>query len=242
MSCCLCRPGIRSTASLPRAEEVGARSRPIPSLPPALGMSPMGRERYAGGSEVPSGDDAPASAGFPAESELIDRFWGRVCVLAARRLNDASAAQDVAQETLRRVVEAMRDGRVQNPAALPAFVFQTARHICLHAYRSKDREERALTRLGADDDPSGDAPDALGNLIAAEDRVAVHAALGQLSEPERALLTMLYFEGLDTGSVAASLRVTPGALRVRKHRALAHLAELLGRAVSVKRSPFIGNS
>lgn len=204
-------------------------------------MSPIGRDRYRGDPRAPAGGDAPARAELPTESALIDQFWGRVCVLAARRLHDPGAAQDVAQETMRRVVDAMRAGRVQNPDALPAFVFQTARHICLHSFRSKDREERALTRLGAEGDASDAVPDALVTLISGEDRAAVHAALGRLAAPERALLTMLYFEGLETASVATSLDVTPGALRVRKHRALAHLAELLGRGVSVKRSPCIGD-
>lgn len=203
-------------------------------------MSPIERDRYTGDPGASSGADAVTGAALLTERQLIDQFWGRVCVLAARRLRDPSASQDVAQETMRRVIEAMRAGRIQTPAALPAFVFQTARHICLHSFRSHDREERALARLGAD--APEDAPDALVQLISAEDRVAVRAALSQMAEPERVLLTMLYFDGLVTASVAASLHVTPGALRVRKHRALAHLAQLLGRTVSVKRSPFIGNS
>lgn len=196
-------------------------------------MSPTGRERYTG--------DPAAGEVLPPEAELIDRFWARVCVFAARRLRDPSAAQDVAQETMRRVVEAMRDGRVENPAALPGFVFQTARHICLHAFRSDAREERALARFGREGDTPDDASGALGGLISAEDRLAVRAALGRLAAADRALLTMLYFDGLPTDAAADSLGVTPGALRVRKHRALAHLAELLGREVSVKRSPIIGN-
>jgi RNA polymerase sigma-70 factor (ECF subfamily) len=193
-------------------------------------MSPIGRDRYTGDPAIPS------------ETELVDRFWGRVCVFAARRLNDPSAAQDVAQETMRRVVEALREGRVENPEALPAFVFQTARHICLHSFRSHGREERALDRFGREGDTADDLPGALAGLISAEDRLAVRAALGRLPEAERALLTLLYFDGVETAAAAASLSVTPGALRVRKHRALAHLAELLGRTISVKRSPIIGDS
>ncbi len=204
-------------------------------------MSPIGRDRYTGDPSASSGAEASASAELPTEHQLIDRFWGRVCVLAARRLRDPNAAEDVAQETMRRVVEAMRAGRVQNPAALPAFVFQTARHICLHSFRSQSREERALNRFSADGTAPDDVPDALIKLISSEDCVAVRAALDRLPEPERALLLALYFEGIDSASVATSLDVTAGALRVRKHRALGHLAELLGRAPSVKRSPFIGN-
>ncbi len=196
-------------------------------------MSPTGRDRYT--------QDRPPGAELPAEQELVERFWSRVCVMAARRLRDPAAAQDVAQETLRRVVDAMRGGRIENPAALPAFVFQTARHICLHSFRSEGREERALTRMSAEGETPDDIPSALSTLISAEDRLAVRGAMAQLTEPERALLTMLYFDGRATDAVAATLQITPGALRVRKHRALAHLAEIMQREVDVKRSPPIGN-
>src|SRR5215210_944472 len=72
--------------------------------------------------------------------ELNDRFWKRLCVFAARRLRDRYAAEDVAQETLRRALEALRDRRVENLDALPAFIFQTARNICMHYGRSVRRE------------------------------------------------------------------------------------------------------
>jgi RNA polymerase sigma-70 factor (ECF subfamily) len=196
-------------------------------------MSPTGRDRYT--------EDRPPGAELPAEAELIDRFWSRVCVMAAHRLRDPGAAQDVAQETMRRVIAAMRERRIENPAALPAFVFQTARHICLHAYRSEGREERALARFGAEGETADDIPNALVSLISAEDRMAVRGALAQLHDAERALLTMLYFDGVETDRAADSLHITQGALRVRKHRALARLAELMGREISVKRSPHIGD-
>ena len=192
----------------------------------------MGGERYTtdlirdgeGGRDKRrvSGEPTPLAA---SESELAERFWERIRIFAARRLRDLAAAEDVAQETLRRVVDAMRAGRVENLDALPGFVFQTARHVCLQRDRSAIRETRALSRLAESDIAT--QPDALVALITEERCAAVRRALEGLEHDDRALLRGLYFESLDTADVAERMGVSAGAVRVRKHRALVRLSELL---------------
>ncbi len=81
------------------------------------------------------------------ERTLAQNYWERLRIFGMRRLGDPALAEDLAQETLRRVGEALRGGRLEDLAALPAFVFQTAANLCLHHYRSRGREERALARV-----------------------------------------------------------------------------------------------
>ena len=161
--------------------------------------------------------------------ELNDRFWKRLCVFAARRLRDRSAAEDVAQETLRRVLESLRQKKVENLEALPAFIFQTARNVCLHHGRSARREDGALLKFRAGmETTSGDEEDPLLGLIDEARREQVQKALRAMPEEDRELLRMLYFEGLRSVDIARRLGVDSGTLRVRKHRALRRLAEILG--------------
>lgn len=168
----------------------------------------------------------PASADY-SEAALTGRFWERVRLFATRRLGSVAGADDVAQETMRRVVDALREGRVRQMEALPAFVFQTALHICLQQHRSKEREARALVRLAGAPDVT--APrDALASLISDERRAVIHRGLRGLRDEDRDLLRMLYFEDLEPEEIARRLGLTAGALRVRKHRALQKLGELVG--------------
>ncbi len=155
------------------------------------------------------------------EAELSRRFRDRLRLFAARRLDDPAAAEDVAQETLRRVVEALREERIEDLEALPAYVFQTARHVCQHRHRSAKRERRALGRLKREAGAPGGDP--LAHLVDEERRRAVHRALGKLREPDRRLLRLFFYEGLDTRGVARRLKISRGATRVRKHRALKRL-------------------
>ena len=171
----------------------------------------------------------PAGSADALAVELTDRFWKRLCVFAARRLRDRSTAEDVAQETLRRVLEALRQKKIENLEALPAFIFQTARNVCLHRGRSARREESALLKFRAGMDMvTGDEEDPLIGLIDEVRRQQVQGALRALPDDDRELLRMLYVDGLKCVDIARRLGVDSGTLRVRKHRVLRRLAEILG--------------
>ncbi len=150
----------------------------------------------------------------------------RLRFFAARRLGNVTAAEDVAQETLRRVLIAMREERIADLAALPGFVFETARHICQHLQRTAGREARAMERLSLAE-PDAQPGDALVALVTEERHAAVHRALSALDDADRELLRLAYWQQLATEALARHFITTPGAVRVRKHRALRRLAALL---------------
>jgi RNA polymerase sigma factor (sigma-70 family) len=187
-------------------------------------MFPTDRQRYSADENPPG----PHGSAMPTEPELAARFWDRIRLFAARRVQDAAMAEDIAQETLRRVIDALRAGRVQNAEAIAGFVFQTAKHVCMHVHRSAGRESRAMRRL-QDPSDSGDVrPDVVARLVSEERSALVRTALQTLSPDDRELLRALYFDQIDSGELAGKLGLSLGALRVRKHRALQRLAEALG--------------
>ena len=159
----------------------------------------------------PSAESRDTSLWF-SEEQVVLRFSERVRLFAARRLNDAAAAEDVAQETLRRVVEAFRTNRIENVEALPGFVFQTARNLCMHWVRSTAREKSAFARLERESAEANSSPDALANLISAERAYAVRRAIDRLTIEDRRLLAMFYYDGIDTDEISARLH------RDRAHR------------------------
>lgn len=173
----------------------------------------------------------PTSVTEALEANLSQQFRERLRAFGVRRLGDAALAEDLAQDVLARVTEALRNGKIDDLAALPGFVFQTATHVCLHHYRSRSREERALTRM-AGMDPGRADPGPLDLLVTDEARREVRAALSELKPAERDLLRRFYFEDESGDVIARTLGVTASALRVRKFRALERLATVLaaGRA------------
>jgi RNA polymerase sigma-70 factor (ECF subfamily) len=182
-------------------------------------MFPMSLERDAASPGTPEPDALLA--------DLAARFRERLRLFAARRVQDAAAAEDVAQEALRRTLEALRAGRIGDPERLPGFVFETARNICMHHGRGKGREARALARLGPEASP---VEDPLQALVSEERRQAVRKALLALGPDDRDLLKLMYADGLDAAEAGRLLGISPEAVRVRKHRALRRLAEVLRAA------------
>ena len=164
------------------------------------------------------------------EQRLALQFSERLRLFAARRLRDTAAGEDVAQETLRRVVEAIRTNRIENTEAIPGFVFQTARNVCMHWVRSTAREKTAFARLERESIVPHETDDALARLISAERAAMVKRAVDRLSSENRQLLGMIYYDGLDTDEIARCLGLNAAAVRVRKHRALQHLAAELGES------------
>ena len=163
------------------------------------------------------------------ERRLAVQFTDRLRLFAARRLGDPEAGEDVAQETLRRVVDAMRAKRIDDPNALPGFVFQTARNVCMHWVRSTAREKSAFARLAHESVEPSETADALTSLVSAERARTVRNSINKLSRENQLLLVMMYYEGLDTDQIAKRLRLSAAAVRVRKHRALKRLSvELAG--------------
>ena len=166
----------------------------------------------------------------------VEAFRERLLYFAARRLRNFSDAEDVAQETIRRAIEALEAGRLEKPEALPSFLFQTAIHVCQRRYRSAGRESRALRRFGASVPESG-PDDPLGSLISEERRASVRTALERLDAEDREILSLTYADGLRGAEIARRLHISEGNVRVRRHRALGRLAEILGVTRGEGREP-----
>lgn len=179
---------------------------------------------------MPSQRYSQSASPVPGPAELAGSYWERIRTFAYRRIRDRALAEDLAQETLRQVGLALEQGRLENPEALPGFVFQTAHHLCLQRYRSETREARAMERLALESAVQKRENDPLMELVDGERRAAVRRAMNRLDPADRLLLERLYFHDQSHATIATELGVSPEALRVRKHRALRRLAVLLGDA------------
>jgi RNA polymerase sigma-70 factor (ECF subfamily) len=163
---------------------------------------------------------------------LWSRFHARLLILGMRRLGSRADAEDMAQDALQRVTKALDEKRLREPGALPAFVYQTALHVCQQSLRKRYREQRALegyARSSVEEDGAGHA---LTNLIDEERRRVVRLALQSLRRDDRELLEQLYARDADPEELAERLGISAGALRVRKHRALQRLSAALGEKVT----------
>jgi len=179
----------------------------------------------------PSDSDGERTVEDVDRGALWSRFHSRLLILGLRRLGNRADAEDMAQDALQRVTKALDENRLREPGALPAFVYQTALHVCQQSLRKRYRERRALEGY-ARSSPEETGPPPWTDLIAEERRRVVRLALQTLASDDRELLEQLYARDAEFDELAARLGISTGALRVRKHRALKRLSAALGEEVT----------
>lgn len=143
-----------------------------------------------------------------------------VRLLSLRQLGDAELADEVAQETMARLVVALERSNAHAIGNLPAFAHGIARHIISDIRRARGRLE-PLERVVDSPDPR--APDPLDSLVSADEAARVRAAMRELSSRDRELLRLTFFEDLTIAALSARLGEPSLRVRKRKSRALERL-------------------
>jgi len=131
------------------------------------------------------------------------------------RVQNQAAAEDLVQETLVKVLAA--SNRIE-PGMLEPYAITTARNLIASMWRSQDRQRRNHRVVEMD---SVGAPDE--RLLKEEERAAVSAALGHLSEREQKTLLAHEVSGQDTKSLATELNSSAGAVAAQLNRTRARL-------------------
>lgn len=146
--------------------------------------------------------------------------YGRVRLA---RFGAEDLAQDVAQEVCMAVLSALP---TYQDRGLPfeAFVYRIAANKLADA-------QRVVLRTAA---PVAEVPDTLderpgpeAQAVSRSEAALAVELMEQLPEQQREIITLRVAVGLSTEETAASLGMTPGAVRVAQHRALAKLRALM---------------
>ena len=85
-----------------------------------------------------------------AEAELCRRMGPRIQLYGLRHLRSPSAADDLVQQVLLKVLEALRATRLREPEKLAHFVLGTCRMTVMDLRRTGRRQKDLLTMFGRD--------------------------------------------------------------------------------------------
>jgi RNA polymerase sigma-70 factor, ECF subfamily len=138
-----------------------------------------------------------------------------------------SSADDVAQEICMAVLGALSRYGDEPESFLP-FVYGIAAHKVADHYRRAGRDRS---------DPAADVPDGIDisaspeqQIMAADLRDRLGQLLGTLAPRQREILVLRLIVGLSAQETATAVGLTPTAVRVTQHRALAKLRGALSPA------------
>jgi RNA polymerase sigma-70 factor (ECF subfamily) len=182
-----------------------------------------------------------------AFAQLVRRHAGALLRFARSFVRDPSLVEEVVQDTWVAALDGLEsfEGRSSLRTWLFRILANRARTRLLREGRSvpfsaltgaDEGDEAALDpdrfdRNGAWKDPPGtwseENPERL--VQGAETRVAIEAAIAELPEAQRAVITLRDIEGLDTDEICNLLAITVTNQRVLLHRARARVRQALAR-------------
>ncbi len=158
-----------------------------------------------------------------AFAALVGRNVDLVYATALRIVGDTARAEDVAQSVF--VALAQKAGALRDHPALISWLYTSARYAALKSLRSdqrrRAREQEAHTMHELRSSESTPEWERLRPLL--------DDVLHELSEADREALLLRFFRGTPFADLAAVLRVSEGAARMRVERALDRMNRLLAK-------------
>ena len=159
-----------------------------------------------------------------AFAELFRHFGPRIRAWLVRGGGNAGTVDDVLQEIFATVWRkaSLYDSR---RASAAAWIFAIARNRRIDAFRRERRPEFDPDDPALRPDP---IPDGEQTLVASQRTEAVRAAISALSEDQREVLRLSFYEGESYAAIAIRLGVPLGTVKSRARLAFGHLRAALG--------------
>lgn len=152
-----------------------------------------------------------------AEDHLARTFGPRIYVMALARTGDPAAAQDLSQNALVEILQALRKGQLRDRQKLPGFVWGTARNVINYYLRARGQAPRSEPY---EDDTPG-TNNAQGHELEKAERLAlVGRAVARLEPGDQQILRMTLIDGWEPAEIAARLGLSSEVVRQRKSRAV----------------------
>jgi RNA polymerase sigma-70 factor (ECF subfamily) len=158
-------------------------------------------------------DPEALGAAYDALSPALFRY-------AYRLLGDTQVVEDVVAESFSRLLTAIRNGGGPH-TYLRAYLYRVAHNLAMDHHRAAPAlalEEDELHRLAVE--PPQDE---------VRDGAAARQALWRLTEDQRQVIVLKFYQGLSNEEVAAALDKPVGAVKSLQHRALEALRRILAR-------------
>jgi RNA polymerase sigma-70 factor (ECF subfamily) len=164
-----------------------------------------------------------AAGDSDAEAEVCRRMGPRIRLYGLRHLRSAAAADDLVQQVLLKMIEALRAGRLRESEKLAPFVLGTCRMTVLDLRRTTRRQEQLLAEFGADLVPDQPAMPRL-------ERARLAQCVQMLQERERSVVVLTFYDEQSAAEAAGFLGLSQANIRVIRHRAIQQLRACLGAA------------
>ncbi len=161
-----------------------------------------------------------------AEREVCQRLLPAVRAFAQRRLRPSSV-DDFAHDVLLVLIEAMRAGRVDDPARLSAFALGVCRNLARDRARTDERRRNLMDRFGVTD-----ADLAAWDSTLQVRREHLEDCYSQLRSRARQVISATFCKEDTDADIAQALSISEANVRTIRRRGLVALRDCLDKPIS----------
>ena len=160
-----------------------------------------------------------------ALAALVDQLGGRVFRLASRVLGDRGRAEEASADAFAKVWSTARQWRGDADAG--TWIYRVAYNTILD-HRRRTRRSWLATPADLADPRPGPLDESVRAEAVERASRRVHAAIHQLTDDDRALVHLYYFDQLRLAEIAEIVGASRDVLKMRLARARQKLRELIG--------------
>lgn len=158
-----------------------------------------------------------------AVGAVYDRYYPDIYRFVRYRLNDETAAEDIASDVFIRLIEAIRSGQPPK-TSLKAWLIGTASHIIADHFRQAYR--RPIDELS--ETLFDDHPDPVVDVEQREREQNLKSAMSKLTEEQQNVIALRFGQGYSLEETANFLKKNINAVKQLQFRALAALNRSVG--------------
>ena len=158
--------------------------------------------------------------------KLTPRYGQLIFTTAYKLLLNAECANDVTQETLLKLIKIADRLYLLDEKALKVYIYRAAYNNTL-MYIKKNPESIDWNRIAEFSKVNIEQDITVSAIENKEARMVLIQCINMLSDVQRDLILLKYFEGLDNKMIAETLGMTVGSVYVMHKRALDKLKKLL---------------
>ena len=155
------------------------------------------------------------------ERAVCRRYASRIRAYGLRHLRDSATAEDLMQQVLLDVLQALREGKVNDVANLESYIFGTCRNMAMSIRRGDARRRRIA------DEVTRELPERYEAAWDLVDSGRLDRCLERLEERARAVVVATFVDERGADEIGRSLSLSTANVRVIRHRAMAHLHQCM---------------
>ena len=165
-----------------------------------------------------------------AFNALFSRYQSQVINIAYGMLSDREDACDAAQEVFVKVYKSISS--FNEKSSFSTWLYRITANTCSDFLRKRQRGGNVIS-INTSSDESGDfdiedeSPSVDEKMELSERQAAVRAAISELKEEHRIIITLCDIEGLGYDEIASILKIPSGTVKSRINRARSALKKIL---------------